>query len=53
MVGIVVLLRSVGQPGRSCGEDLHNLAELQLVQDGGLSGSIKTDHQDSHLFLSP
>ena len=34
-------------------EDLHNLSELQLVKDGGLSGSIKTNHQNSHLLLPP
>jgi len=31
----------------------NNLAQLQLVQDGGFSSSIKTNHQDPHLFLSP
>jgi len=30
-----------------------NFTQLELVQDSGLSGSIKTNHQDSHLFLSP
>ena len=53
MVGIVVLLRSAGQPNKSCGVDLHNLAQLQFVQDGSFTGCIKTDHQDSHLLLPP
>ena len=30
----------------------HDLAELQLVQDGGLTGSVKTHHQNAHLLLS-
>ena len=30
----------------------NDLTELELVQDGGLSGGIKTDHQDPHLLLS-
>jgi len=30
-----------------------NLTKLELVQNGGFSGSVKTDHQNSHLFLSP
>jgi hypothetical protein len=34
-------------------ECLHNLSELQLVEDSGLSSSVKTHHQNSHLFLSP
>jgi hypothetical protein len=53
MVGMVVLSGSAGQSDKRLGETLHNFAQLQLVQDGGLSGSIKTHHQDSHLFLSP
>lgn len=35
---------------RDCGDDF---TELQLVEDGGLSGSVKTDHQDSHLLATP
>lgn len=30
----------------------HDLTELQLVQNGGLSGGVKTDHQNSHLLLA-
>lgn len=33
---------------RNCGDDL---TKLELVQDGGLTSSIKTNHQNSHLFL--
>lgn len=28
------------------------LAELQLVQDGGLAGSVETEHEQTH-FLGP
>lgn len=34
--------------GGDCGDDF---PQLEFVQDGGFSGSIQTDHQDSHLFL--
>jgi hypothetical protein len=30
-----------------------NFAQLEFVQNGGLSGSIKTDHQNAHLLLAP
>jgi hypothetical protein len=36
-----------------CGDGCDDFAELQLVQNRGLSGSIQTNHQDSHLLLSP
>lgn len=36
--------------GGNGGDDF---TELQLVQDGGLSGGVKTDHQNSHLLASP
>merc|ERR1719222_1497539 len=29
-----------------------NLAQLQLVQNGGLTSSIETNHQNSHLLLA-
>ena len=35
--------------GRDSRDDL---AELELVQDGGLTGSIETDHEDAHLLLA-
>lgn len=31
----------------------HDFTKLQLVQNGGLSGSIKSDHENAHLLLSP
>jgi len=36
-----------------CGNCCNNFTELELVQNGGLSSSIQTNHQDSHLLLSP
>lgn len=37
---------------RTDGRDGSNdLAQLELVQNGGLSGSIKTDHENAHLLL--
>ena len=34
------------------GDGGDNLTQLQLVQDGGLTGSIKTNHKDTHLLLA-
>ena len=34
--------------GRDCGD---NLAELQLIENGGLAGSIQSNHKDTHLLL--
>lgn len=34
--------------GRYCGD---NLSKLELVQDGGLTSSIETNHQNSHFLL--
>lgn len=36
-----------------CGDGSDNFTELEFVQDCGLSGSIKPNHQNSHLLLSP
>jgi hypothetical protein len=36
-----------------CGDGGDDFTELQLVEDGGFSGSIETDHENSHLLLSP
>jgi len=36
-----------------CGDGGDNFTKLELVQDSGLSGGIETNHQNSHLFLSP
>jgi hypothetical protein len=41
---------SIHTDGGNGGDDL---AELKLVEDGGLSGGIETNHEDSHLLLSP
>lgn len=30
-----------------------DFTELELVEDGGLSGGVQTDHQNSHLLLPP
>lgn len=35
--------------GRNSGDDL---TKLQLVKNGGLSGSVETDHENSHLLLA-
>jgi len=37
----------------NCGDGCDDFTELQLVQNCGLSGSIQTNHQNSHLLLSP
>lgn len=29
----------------------NNLPQLQLIQDGGLSGSVQAHHQDAHLLF--
>lgn len=50
MVGIVVTI-SPSLPMVSNVLDLGYHAVLQLVQDCCLSGSIKTDHENSHLLL--
>mmetsp|Transcript_29082 Transcript_29082/g.62554 ORF Transcript_29082/g.62554 Transcript_29082/m.62554 type:complete len:221 (-) Transcript_29082:25-687(-) len=34
------------------GDGGDDLTQLQLVEDGGLSGGIQTDHQDPHLLLA-
>ncbi len=35
-----------------CGDRSDDFAELELVQDGGLAGSVKSDHEDAHLLLA-
>ena len=49
-VGYVVLWGEECTNGRDGGDDL---AQLQLVQDGRLSGRVQADHQDTHLLLAP
>ena len=34
------------------GDRRHDLTELQLVQDGGLTGGIETNHQNPHVLLA-
>jgi hypothetical protein len=34
-----------------CGNGGDDLSELQLVEDGGLTSCIETDHKDPHLLL--
>jgi len=34
------------------GDSGHDLAELELVENGGLTGGIETDHEDAHLLLA-
>lgn len=38
--------RTDGRDGRD------DLTELELVENGGLSGSVETDHENSHLLLA-
>lgn len=40
-------LRTDGRDGRD------DLTQLELVENGGLSGSVETDHENSHLPLAP
>jgi len=48
---VLVLNRlNVESDGRDSGD---NFTKLELVQNGGLSGSVKTDHENAHLLLSP
>lgn len=35
------------------GDGGDDLTKLQLVKDGGFTGGIETDHQNSHLLLAP
>lgn len=30
-----------------------DFTELELVQNGGLTGGVKTDHQNAHLLAAP
>ena len=36
-----------------CGNGGDDFTELQFVQDGCFTGRIESDHENSHLFLSP
>ena len=39
--------RTNGRNGRD------NLTKLELVENSGFTGGIETNHQDTHLLLSP
>ena len=34
-----------------CGNSGDDLSQFQFVEDGGFTGSVKSDHEDPHLFL--
>jgi len=36
-----------------CGDGGDDFTELEFVKNGSLSGSVESDHEDSHLLLSP
>ena len=36
-----------------CRDGGNDLAELELVEDGGLASSVQADHQNTHLLLAP
>jgi len=36
-----------------CWDSRDDFTKLELVKDGGLSSCVQTNHQDSHLLLSP
>ena len=46
---LVVNSLDIEANGWNGGDDL---TELELVEDGGLTSSIETDHENSHLFLA-
>jgi len=35
-----------------CWDGGHDFTKLELVEDGGLTGGIETDHQDTHFLLA-
>ena len=35
-----------------CRDCRHNFSQLELVQNGGLSGSVESDHEDAHFLLA-
>lgn len=37
----------------NCRDGGDDFTELELVQDGGLTSGVKTDHQDAHLLAAP
>ena len=47
---VLVLDRLHVEANRRDGRD--DLAELELVQDGGFTGGIQTNHQDAHILFA-
>lgn len=47
------MLLSRGSGRTDSGDGGDDFTELELVQNGGLSGSVKTNHKNAHLLLSP
>ena len=41
-----------GEARRARRARCHDLAKLELVQDGGLAGSVEADHEDAHILLA-
>ena len=35
------------------GDRGHDFTQLELIQDGRLSGGVESDHQNAHLLLAP
>ena len=42
---------AAAEASRSSGQATYNFTELQLVQDGGLAGSIEPNHQNTHFLF--
>lgn len=48
--------RGEGERGEGltdCGDGGDDFTQLQLVQDGGFTSSVKTDHQNPHFLSTP
>jgi hypothetical protein len=43
--------RTVGKRLTNGGDGGDDLAELELIEDGGLTGGIEPDHENPHLLL--
>jgi hypothetical protein len=53
-ISISALIELGGEGKRTdCGDGGDDFTEFQFIQNGGLSGSIKTDHQNTHFLLAP
>jgi len=42
----------VGRTEADGGDGRHDLAKLELVEDGGLAGGVEADHEDAHFLLA-